>query len=342
MNQTRYKKLLGTLLHLALLAASFLTMERAHASIRWVSPFLGQVLEYHSTFLAAKQACYSFVQSKGLPPEGYCYFAGTVKPGGQEINYWSFTIPRWIGVKEVISDGTVQAVTWTGNFIYDIVCPAGNSVDKDSGQCIPAPPKKVIVLDPGHGLSCPSIGLAAGAVGETDFAPNNPPSGRLREDDLTVAIALEAERLLSSSYKVRLTKRDVNSCLTFKERGRIANNANAKAFVSIHINKSNTILGYENPFGNGTSGLYNSSKPASKTMATEMANSVSTSLGVNNRGAEARDNLAVLKPSVTNMTAVIVEAARLSGSDETKLHSAGAATKVASGIKTAIDAVIGK
>lgn len=206
----------------------------------------------------------------------------------------------------------------------------------------PPPPKKVIVIDPGHGLTCPSIGQTVGAVGLTDFPPNDPPPGRLREDDLTVAIALETERMLSASYRVVLTKRDVNFCPSFKERGRIANNANAKVFVSIHINKSNTILGIDNPFGNGTSVLYNSSKIGSKDLADQMSGAVSSNLGVNNRGSGARDDLAVLKPSVTNMTAVLVEAARLSGTDERILHAAGSATKVASGVKTALEAFVGK
>lgn len=209
--------------------------------------------------------------------------------------------------------------------------------------CInPDPPKKVVVLDPGHGLTCPSIGQAAGAIGVTDFPVNDPPPGTLREDDLTVAIALAAEQMMSASYKVVLTKRDVNSCPSFKKRGEIARNEKAKAFVSIHINKPNTILGVEVPFANGTSVLYNSQSEGAKGLADRMASAVASSLGVNNRGSSDRDDLAVLKPHVTPTTAVLVEAARLSGSDEKILHARGAADKAANGIKMALDEFLGR
>ncbi|GAC1609631.1 MAG: hypothetical protein NVS3B3_16560 [Aquirhabdus sp.] len=200
--------------------------------------------------------------------------------------------------------------------------------------------KKTIVIDPGHGLTCPSVNQQAGAVGVTKFSTS--PSGFLREDDLTMAIASAAQAIMSSSYNVILTKKDVNSCPTFKERGRIANNANAKAFISVHINAPRTILDVSVPFGNGTSALYNSAKPASVPLADQTALSVASNVGVNNRGSSARDDLAVLKPTVTKMTAVLVEVARLSGTDEQILHAPGSAAKAAAGIKAAVDAAIGK
>ncbi|RJG16332.1 N-acetylmuramoyl-L-alanine amidase [Massilia cavernae] len=211
----------------------------------------------------------------------------------------------------------------------------------------PPTPKKNIVLDPGHGLSCPLIRQPAGAVGETEFPPNDPPSGRLREDHLTMAIALAAKQQLSAKYNVILTKADVNSCPNYIDRGKIANNARARVFVSIHINAPLQVMGYPVPipvpFVNGTSVLYNSEKPSSKALADSMSAAVAQNLGVNNRGAEVRDDLAVLKPTVTNnpIPAVLLEAARLSGSDEKALHSAGSAGRIATGIQTAIEAFVG-
>ncbi len=203
-------------------------------------------------------------------------------------------------------------------------------------------PKKVVVIDPGHGLTCPSIKQAAGAIGVTDFPPSNPPPGKLREDELTLAIALEAERLLSKKYKVVLTKRDVISCPSFEKRGQIANDARAKVFVSIHINAPNTIIGIvNNLFGNGTSVIYNSEKPASKGLADQMSLAVSSNLGTTNRGSMVDDSLAVLKPKVTKMTAVLVEVARLSGTDEEILHTSGSVTRAAMGIQSAVQAYVG-
>jgi N-acetylmuramoyl-L-alanine amidase len=204
--------------------------------------------------------------------------------------------------------------------------------------------KKVVVLDPGHGLTCPLKMEKVGSVGVTDFPASNPPAGKLREDYLTVAIALEAEKLLSQKYKVILTKRDVNSCLELDERGRIANKERAKAFVSIHINAPNTIVGIPLPFGNGTSAIYNSESPLSslsRKLADQTSQAVSLAIGVNNRGVKIDNTLRVLKPKVINMTAVLIEVARLSGSDEQILHQAGSITKAATGIASAVQSYLG-
>jgi N-acetylmuramoyl-L-alanine amidase len=208
----------------------------------------------------------------------------------------------------------------------------------------PPPPPKVVVIDPGHGFNCPANGMAVGAIGVTDFPPNDPPAGRLREDDLTMAIARELQRILpTSKYTVVLTKRDANDCPSFVKRGRIANEENAKAFVSVHINKALVVpvIDVPLPLAHGTSVLYNVNKSGSFNLAYSTAGSVSSSLGVNNRGVMVDDEIAVLKPTVTKMNAVTVEAARLSGTDETKLHASGSVARVAAGIKAAIDEQLG-
>lgn len=73
-----------------------------------------------------------------------------------------------------------------------------------------------------------------------------------------------------------------------------------------------------------------------------MARTVSSSLGVNNRGVMVDDEVAVLKKTVTEMKiAVLVESARLSGTDETKLHTSGSVARIAAGIKAALDESLG-
>lgn len=186
--------------------------------------------------------------------------------------------------------------------------------------------------------------MQVGAVGVTDFPPNDPPAGRLREDELTMAIAREVQRILpTSKYKVVLTKRDANECPDFRKRGRIANIAKAKAFVSIHINAALVmpVIDVPLPVAHGTSVLYNVRKSGSFNLAESMAGNVSSNLGVNNRGVMVDDEVAVLKPTVTNMNAVLVESARLSGTDETKLHTSGSAARIAIGIKAALDESLG-
>lgn len=234
--------------------------------------------------------------------------------------------------------GTQIYPTWTFNGVtYTPACVNWSAPPPPP----PAPPKPV-VIDPGHGFYCPLEGMAVGAIGATDFLPNDPPPGRLREDDLTMAIALEVQRQMpASKYKVTLTKKNANDCPTYVDRGRKANVAGAIVFVSVHINAANRILGIDNPFGNGTSVLYNVGKSGSFNLAETLARSVSSSLGVNNRGVMVNDDIAVLKSSVTEMNAVLLEAARLSGNDERILHTSGSAARVAAGIKAALEAELG-
>ena len=111
--------------------------------------------------------------------------------------------------------------------------------------------------------------------------------------------------------------------------------------ISIHINAPNLVAGIPNPFGNGTSVLYNSARPATKTLADQMSLDVSTSIGTNNRGSQVNDSIAVLKPTVTNMTAILLEVARLSGTDETILHRKASITGTAIGIQSAVQTQLG-
>lgn len=81
---------------------------------------------------------------------------------------------------------------------------------------------KCICIDAGHG------GKDPGAI-----------SGRLREKDITLAIALKLGKMVSNAYpdmKVVYTRtKDV--AVDLRERGRIANKAKAQLFISIHVNK---------------------------------------------------------------------------------------------------------
>jgi N-acetylmuramoyl-L-alanine amidase len=220
-----------------------------------------------------------------------------------------------------------------------IYTPACVNWDTSPPPPPPPPPPKVVAVDPGHGFTCLANGMRIGAIGVTDFLPNDPPAGRLREDDLTMAIAREVQRLAPAKYKIVLTKSSAIACPSFLDRGRMANNANAKVFLAVHVDRPNPIPG--NPFGNGSLGIYNSGKPAAKPFADLLVGAVSSNLGVNNRGSKIDDSIAVLKPNVTKMTAVILESARLSGADETKLHTAGSATRIAAAIIAALDAFLG-
>jgi N-acetylmuramoyl-L-alanine amidase len=197
-----------------------------------------------------------------------------------------------------------------------------------------------VTIDPGHGYNCAGLeGQKVGAVGVTNFPSSNPPPGYLHEDDLTVAIGNDLNDSLSmAGYEVSMTKSDVNSCPTLRERGEIANKARSNIFVSVHVNRALKVLSF--PLDNGTYVFYNSAKTSSATLAQKVSDQVSSRLGTFNRGAVVSDVFAVLKPSVSRMTSILVENGRLAGGDELILHSYSAAPAAAAGIEAGIDAFL--
>ena len=81
---------------------------------------------------------------------------------------------------------------------------------------------KCICIDAGHG------GKDPGAI-----------SGKLREKDITLAIALKLGKMVKNAYPdlnvVYTRTKDV--AVDLRERGKIANRAKAQLFISIHVNK---------------------------------------------------------------------------------------------------------
>lgn len=238
-----------------------------------------------------------------------------------------------------------------GDVLY--ACPpysstAVNTFAIERGSCRielapPPKPKTAVVIDPGHGSDCPAANMLSGALGKTDFPASNPPAGRLSEDTLTVAIAQEVHRIFSSSdVEVILTKKDVKSCPSFKDRARKANDSKAKLLLSVHIDAANpTILLDMIPSRNGSLALYHRDTPAAKPLADKTAAEVSSRLGLNNRGSaiDAR-GLAILSPNLVRPPAAIIEVGRLSGTDEQVLHSPAAVPAAAAGIKSAIESFL--
>ena len=195
-----------------------------------------------------------------------------------------------------------------------------------------------VTIDPGHGSNCGAVGQPVGAIGTTDFPASSPPPGKLHEDDLAVSIGLALRGILQTArYTVAMTKTDSVSCPTFLERGAIANKARSNIYVSVHLNAPRFC-----PFGFfcGTSVIYNSAKTDSATLAQLMVDQIASSLGVNNRGPAVDNSLAVLKATVSRMTAVLAEVARLSPPDDAILHAPGSAGRAAQGIASGIDKFI--
>lgn len=88
-------------------------------------------------------------------------------------------------------------------------------------------PKKVIVIDPGHG------GKDTGAIG----------TNNIQEKDVVLRIANEILRLnktlLNDSFEVYSTRYN-DTLISLSERGRLSNALEADVFVSLHCNASST------------------------------------------------------------------------------------------------------
>ncbi len=162
---------------------------------------------------------------------------------------------------------------------------------------------KIIVIDPGHGGS---------AVGT-----RTPESGKW-EKDLTLATStIIYNKLVSQGYTVIMTRYD-DSFVELSDRTKIANDANADLFLSIHYNSvADSSVG-------GTEAWYSSVRPLvdpdkksqvvsdSKQLATSISSGIS-GLGLKNRGPKDGD-LYVTKN--TTMPSVLAEVGFISNKAE--------------------------
>jgi len=182
-----------------------------------------------------------------------------------------------------------------------------------NNQVQPNIPKKVIVLDPGHG------GKDPGAV-----------ISDLIEKTLNLDIAKRVQALLKADnrFEVYMT-RDTDVFVELVNRALFANNKNADLFVSIHNNSMPKNF-------SGTMLLYNSSKnPINKTLAEMFQKKVSVASGLTGIGARLREDLVVLKN--INMPGVLVECACMSNiRDRRELRKESFKQKIAKSIYDSI------
>lgn len=299
----------------------------------WFKHLVPTTEEAVSFWVATMSAGGSCTYSPAGALEPFTYHRAWLRYANQNYTYscrwspgstfqWKFSVQEYR--RPFCDDGAILFYTYE------------KGVTDPTPRCLPTR-KKVVVLDPGHGISCPQQGMNIGAIGETNFPASNPPPGRLSEDVLTVAIAQEAQRQISSSnVEVLLTKTDTVSCPSFRDRGGIANNANAKLFISVHLDAPNPIY-IPNIFRLGTMAIYNPGSKNAKALGDLTSSNVSMSLGLNNRGSVVDRSLAVLKPSVTKAPSIILEVARLSGVDEEAMHAPSSVVRAATGMKHAVE-----
>ncbi len=169
---------------------------------------------------------------------------------------------------------------------------------------------KVIVLDPGHG------GMDNGATGVTG----------LKEKDVNLDTALKLrDKLIALGATVIMTRED-DTFISLTERSRIANDAQADVFVSIHANAN------VNPAIKGTSTYFYTLIQAEQRerLARLVQNNLIPLLGTRDIGI-LQANFSVLRG--TQMPSILVESAFLSNADDEQLlKEDGFRDKVAQGI----------
>jgi N-acetylmuramoyl-L-alanine amidase len=148
------------------------------------------------------------------------------------------------------------------------------------------------VIDPGHGGKDP--GATRNGVDEAD---------------INLSVALHVKRQLEPDYKVILT-RDKDADVSLELRAKIANDAKANLFVSIHCNSA------ENPEANGFEVFHYEGSERSQRLA-NLLHMHACSLVPTDRKVKATDKLYVLKH--TRCPAALVEQAFISNSKDRSL-----------------------
>lgn len=154
--------------------------------------------------------------------------------------------------------------------------------------------KADIVLDAGHG------GKDQGASG-----------GEAIEKEITLSIAKKTESILKENgYKVKMT-RDNDTFVELEERAEYANRREAKVFVSIHCNSS------ESGEGKGIETYYTDQKDEhSQQLAQLIQEHVIVQTGARDREARTANYTVIVR---TDMPAALVETGFLSDSSEREL-----------------------
>lgn len=151
-----------------------------------------------------------------------------------------------------------------------------------------------IMLDAGHG------GHDPGAVGPTG----------LRESDVNLQIALAVGEILTRNGVTVGYTRTTNVFVSVGDRARIANNASALNFLSIHIN------GFSDPAAHGTETFAFQPGADSERLARAVQKHLIRAIGLRDRGVKFA-NFQVLRE--TNMPAALVEVAFISNPREEAL-----------------------
>lgn len=249
-------------------------------------------------------------------------FAVTEYPGVKEVRYSLFT-----------NDPSVRIVVeLTQSMSYSVSNAGDNLIIIDLSQTLPNAPvpvpipvipanqdgRNIVVFDAGHG------GKQPGAIGIT---------GK-QEKDFTLAVALKVEQLLKNEKDIELIlTRSTDVTMTLQDRVKVANNANADLFVSIHANSIDSKS--SNPSGSETYYTRDVSIPLANIMHKHLVQAT----GLADRKVR-QSSLHVTRE--TKMPAVLLEAGYMSNSkDEALMYTEEFQQDVAEGIVAGIKEYLG-
>ncbi len=157
----------------------------------------------------------------------------------------------------------------------------------------PEGPHPTVIIDAGHG------GREPGAT-----------KGSIQEKDITLAIALQVEKILKEKNISYYMTRNDDTYLSLEDRIDIANKKSCKLFVSIHNNS------FTDTSQRGVLTTYNPYSETGKDIASIMQSNIGD-LCQKNRDVMPRPNLYVLR--YTNMPSILLEIGFMSNKHDLKL-----------------------
>lgn len=192
--------------------------------------------------------------------------------------------------------------------------------DKDilNGAITDYPIKKdsyIVAIDAGHGIK---EGADNGYYTHGTSGTYN--GVTYTEWEHTRMVADRVASILNANSKIsviRIGNSSANPAMPNGKRISTAKQNNADVYVSIHFNGSNSSS------ARGTEALYTTNDSISQGLASIVSQTVSSSLGIKNRGTKARNDLSIIKNyKNTGFPSIVIEGAFMSNQEDMKVLAA--------------------